>query len=81
MTRLLTAGAWREGRLWKGYSLAALALGIVYFLLGGHVDAQTVIYQLFVVAAPIAILVGVRRHRPDQSLTTARHAQVHVLCE
>ena len=56
------------GLLWKGYSLGALALGVVYFLLGGHDDAQTVIYQLFVVGLPIAILVGVRRNRPSTKL-------------
>ncbi|HMJ00165.1 MAG TPA: PAS domain-containing protein [Gaiellaceae bacterium] len=68
MTRLLTADAWREGRLWKGYSLVALALTVVYFLLGGHTDTQLVIYQMFILAAPIAIVAGVLRHRPDHKL-------------
>ncbi len=65
MSRLLAGSPAREGLLWKGYALVALALTIVYFLLGGHADSQTVIYQLFILAAPIAILVGVRRYRPD----------------
>ena len=60
-------GTWREGLLWKTYSLLALALGAAYFVVGGNDNAQAVIYQLFVIAAPIAILVGVRRYRPEQS--------------
>ncbi len=57
-----------KGFLWKGYSLGAIALTIVYFLLGGHAELQAVIYQLFILAIPIAILVGMRRHRPDRRL-------------
>ena len=65
MSRLFARSPSREGLLWKGYALVALALAILYFLLGGHTDSQSVIYQLFILAAPIAILVGVRRYRPD----------------
>jgi PAS domain S-box-containing protein len=68
MSRLLARSPSREGLLWKGYAFVALALTVVYFLLGGKTLAQTVIYQLFIVAAPIAILVGVRRHRPNRGL-------------
>jgi signal transduction histidine kinase/ActR/RegA family two-component response regulator len=68
MTRGLASGAWRENLLWKGYALVALLLGVVYFLLGGKTDAQLAIYQLFILAAPIAILVGVWHHRPDRKL-------------
>jgi PAS domain S-box-containing protein len=57
-----------KGFLWKGYSLGALALGLAYFLLGGHDDAQTAIYQLFIVGVPISILVGVRRNQPETRL-------------
>jgi PAS domain S-box-containing protein len=68
MSRVLAPGALRDGRLWKGYSLVALAFGVAYFLLGGKSDTQAAIYLLFVCAAMIAILVGVRRHRPDRYL-------------
>ena len=57
-----------KGLVWKGYSLGALALGIAYFLLGGTGHGQTVIYQLFTLGVPIAILVGVRRNRPEARL-------------
>jgi PAS domain S-box-containing protein len=67
MSRLLTS-TWREGLLWKTYGLAALALTVAYFLLGGNADAQSAIYGLLGAAAPIAILVGVWRHRPARQL-------------
>ena len=53
-----------KGLLWKGYSLVALALGIAYFLLGGNDDAQTVIYQLFIL--------GVRSRSSSESGATGR---------
>jgi two-component system cell cycle sensor histidine kinase/response regulator CckA len=68
VTRRLLSSTWRENRLWKGYALTALPLGVVYFLLGGETDAQVAIYQAFIMAAPIAILVGVWRHRPARPL-------------
>jgi hypothetical protein len=68
MSRLLASSAWREGLLWKSYSLAALTLTVAYFLLGGNADAQSAIYGLLGAAAPIAILVGVWRHRPQRPL-------------
>jgi len=66
MIRRLASGAPREGLLWKGYALVALALSVAYFLLGGKPDAQAAIYQFFIVAAPIAILIGVWRYRPER---------------
>ncbi len=66
MSRVSASSAWREGRLWKGYSLVALALAMAYFVLGDNTDAQSAIYGLLGAAAPVAILVGVRHHRPEQ---------------
>jgi two-component system cell cycle sensor histidine kinase/response regulator CckA len=66
MSRLLAPSPWREGLMWKSYALTALALTVVYFLLGGKTDAQLALYQLFILAAPIAILVGVWHHRPER---------------
>ena len=68
MSRILAPSALREGLLWKGYSLVALAFGVAYFSLEGKSDTQAAIYLLFVCAAMIAILVGVRRYRPDRYL-------------
>jgi signal transduction histidine kinase len=59
-----TAPALRSRLLWQGYAATGLVLGVVYFLLRNGSFEQTIIYQLFGLAAPIAILVGVRRYRP-----------------
>ena len=67
MSRLSASSAWREGLLWKGYSAVAFALVVAYFSLGGNVEAQASIYQSFIVAAPLAILVGLWRYRPEHS--------------
>jgi two-component system, cell cycle sensor histidine kinase and response regulator CckA len=53
------------GILWQCYALAALALSLVYFLIDSHPELQSVIYQLFIFAAPVAIVVGLRRYRPE----------------
>jgi two-component system, cell cycle sensor histidine kinase and response regulator CckA len=68
MSRLSALSVWREGLLWKAYSVAALALAVAYFALGGNVDAQSAIYGLLGAAAPIAILVGVWHYRPERRL-------------
>jgi signal transduction histidine kinase len=59
-----TAPALRSRFLWQGYAAVALVLGVAYFLLRNGSDLQLIIYQLFGLAAPIAIVVGVRRYRP-----------------
>ena len=56
---------WRAGLLWNGYALTAFALGLSYFLFARVSGLQQIIYLLFVVAAPIAILFGVWRYRPN----------------
>ncbi|MGZ8795610.1 MAG: sensor histidine kinase, partial [Gaiellaceae bacterium] len=48
--------------LWRAFAGVALPLSILYFFLGP--EAQTFIYQLFSVAALVAIMVGIRRYRP-----------------
>jgi PAS domain S-box-containing protein len=69
MTRRVAAGAWREGRVWKVYAFVALVLSIVYFtLLRGHADSQFAISQLLILAAPIAIFVGLLLHRPKRTM-------------
>ncbi|MDX6493210.1 MAG: hypothetical protein QOH02_1145, partial [Gaiellaceae bacterium] len=59
-----TASVVRSRLLWQGYAAVALVLGVVYFNLPNGSDVQLIVYQLFGLAAPIAIVVGVRRHRP-----------------
>ena len=59
-----TATALRSRLLWQGYAAAAFVLSVVYFCLRAGSDAQLVIYQLLGLAAPIAIVVGLRRYRP-----------------
>jgi len=54
----------RSRLLWQGYAAAAFVLSVVYFCLRAGSDAQLVIYQLLGLAAPIAIVVGLRRYRP-----------------
>ena len=61
-----TAPALRSRLLWQGYAAVALGLGVAYFFLPSGSDAQLIIYQLFGLAAPIAIIVGVRRYRPTR---------------
>ncbi|MGZ4371367.1 MAG: sensor histidine kinase [Gaiellaceae bacterium] len=48
--------------IWRAYAAVALPVGILYFFVGP--DAQTLVYQAFSVSALVAILVGIRRHRP-----------------
>ena len=54
-----------DGVLWRAVAGAALALGVIYFLVGP--TAQTVIYQAFSAGALVAIVVGVRRYKPVRS--------------
>jgi signal transduction histidine kinase len=42
-----------------------MALGSIYFVVGP--EAETIIYQVFSVAALVAIVVGIRRYRPARS--------------
>jgi signal transduction histidine kinase len=58
------APALRSRLLWQGYAAFAVALGAAYFCLRNGSDLQLIVYQLFGLAAPIAIVVGVRRYRP-----------------
>ena len=58
------APALRSGLLWQGYGAVALILSVAYFSLPDGSNAQLLIYQLLAIAAPIAIVVGVRRYRP-----------------
>jgi len=51
-----------DGIIWRAYAAVALPVGILYFFVGP--DAQTLVYQAFSVSALVAILVGIRRHRP-----------------
>jgi signal transduction histidine kinase len=51
--------------VWRTFAAVALILGGVYFLVGPQ--GQTILYQVFSVAALVAILVGIRRYRPTQS--------------
>ena len=60
----------RSGRLgdaivWRTFAAGALILGGVYFLVGPQ--GQTILYQVFSVAALVATLVGIRRYRPARS--------------
>jgi signal transduction histidine kinase len=61
-----TAPALRSRLLWQGYAAVALVLGVVYFCLQNGSDAQLIIYQLFGLSAPIAIVVGLCRYRPTR---------------
>lgn len=51
--------------IWRAFAAVALPLGILYFFLGP--DAETIIYQVFSVAALVASLIGIRRYRPAPS--------------
>jgi signal transduction histidine kinase len=64
MHAITAPAAARSRLLWQGYAAAALVLGVAYFFFRSGSDAQLVIYQLLGLAAPIAIVVGVRRYRP-----------------
>ena len=55
----------RDAIVWRAFAAVALPLGIVYFFLGS--EAQTIIYQVFSVAALVAVVVGIRRYRPAPS--------------
>lgn len=61
----LSSSSRPAGLLWQSYALVALGLAVAYFLLGGIPDVQRVVYQLFILAAPVAIVVGLRRYRPE----------------
>ena len=51
--------------VWRTFAAVALILGGVYFLVGPQ--GQTILYQVFSVAALVATLVGIRRYRPARS--------------
>jgi signal transduction histidine kinase len=51
--------------IWRVFAAAAVPLGVLYFFLGA--DGQTIIYQVFGVAALVASVVGIRRYRPTPS--------------
>jgi signal transduction histidine kinase len=51
--------------VWRTFAAGALALGSLYFVVGP--EAETVIYQVFSVAALVATVVGIRRYRPARS--------------
>ena len=57
---------WGESPAWGVYALCGLALTVVYFGLSGV--AQSTLYNLIGLSALVAILAGVRRHRPVVAL-------------
>jgi PAS domain S-box-containing protein len=56
-----------EGRAWRGY-LVAVAIGVVVlYVLPGRTGTLAVLWVAFSVGAPVAVLAGVRAHRPPAS--------------
>jgi hypothetical protein len=56
-----------EGRAWRGY-LVAVAIGVVVlYVLPDRTGTLAVLWVAFSVGAPVAVLAGVRAHRPPAS--------------
>ncbi len=54
-------------RLWRWYLVASLAAGACYFVLPREGVGQAVIFMGFTVASSVALVMGVRLHRPRHS--------------
>lgn len=66
-------------RVWLGYAAVSLALLVAYVLAEGHAPTQSIIFAGANLAAVVAILVGMRLHRPARPLAWGLLAAGQVL--